>query len=341
MTALPQYVRLEAPGLWRETADTQRREVIVFFGDATLVIADGRSAIPLTHWSLAALVRRNPSRRPAIYAPSHDPGEILEIEDEAMISAIEKVLSAIESARPHPGRLRGWLTAAIIVAILTGIGLWLPGALVRQAARVATDATRQEVGRAILADMMRYTGASCHSTAGDAALSALAERLPGEDLTIAILPRGLKDGGRLLPGNVVAISRKMLSGPDTPETVAGAVVATEAIAEDAKADPFRDFIEWAGVRPSLQLLITGDLPKGVTRDYGRVVLETPPPAADPEALIAAFKAANLSSAPYAYATDPSGETTLALIEADPLKGKSAKIAVLKDAQWHALKDICN
>lgn len=339
MTALPQYVRLESPGLWRDSLDAQRREVIVVFGDATLMLADARSAIPLTHWSLAALIRRNPGRKPAIFAPSDDPGEILEIADEDMIGAIEKVLSAIESGRPHPGRLRGWLTGAIIVAILAGIALWLPSGLINQAARVATDTRRQDVGRAILADMTRYTGAVCHSTAGDAALGVLAERLPGENLTIAIVPRGLKDGGRMLPGNVVAIGRRTLSGPDTPEAVAGAVVATEAAA--AGLDPFLDFMKWAGARAALQLLVTGDLPRGVTRDYGKVVLDTPAPAVAPEVLLSAFRAANLSSTPYAYMTDPSGESVLPLIEADPFKGKPAPVAVLKDAQWHALKAICD
>ena len=73
----------------------------------------------------------------------------------------------------------------------------------------------------------------------------------------------------------------------------------------------------------------------------RTQIDTPAPAVAPEVLLSAFRAANLSSTPYAYMTDPSGESVLPLIEADPFKGKPAPVAVLKDAQWHALKAICD
>ena len=56
MTALTQYQRLESSGLWREAPDAQRREVIVTFGDASIIITD-KNERPLTHWSLAALIR--------------------------------------------------------------------------------------------------------------------------------------------------------------------------------------------------------------------------------------------------------------------------------------------
>ena len=56
MTALQKYERLEATGLWRETPDGQRREVVVSIGDATLVISDLNDTA-LTHWSLAAVER--------------------------------------------------------------------------------------------------------------------------------------------------------------------------------------------------------------------------------------------------------------------------------------------
>ena len=88
--------------VWRQTPEAQRREVIVSFGDATLIIADGRSAHALTHWSMPALVRLNPGKRPAVYAPAEDGSEELEIEDATMIAAIEKVQAKIEARRPHP-----------------------------------------------------------------------------------------------------------------------------------------------------------------------------------------------------------------------------------------------
>ena len=62
MTALPEYQRLECSGLWRDGPGAQRREVIVAFGDATLVIADARSDRALAHWSLPAVLRLQPRR---------------------------------------------------------------------------------------------------------------------------------------------------------------------------------------------------------------------------------------------------------------------------------------
>ena len=74
MTALTEYERLEATGLWRATAEAQRREVLVSVGEATLTIADFNNRA-LAHWSLAAIDRQNPGEYPAIYSPDGDPGE--------------------------------------------------------------------------------------------------------------------------------------------------------------------------------------------------------------------------------------------------------------------------
>ena len=69
MTALREYQRLECPGLWREMPEAQRRDVIVTFGDATIVLRESPSERALTHWSLPAVVRLNPGRMPALFAP--------------------------------------------------------------------------------------------------------------------------------------------------------------------------------------------------------------------------------------------------------------------------------
>ena len=341
MTALPEYDLLEAPGLWRETPQAQRREVIVSFGQTALVISDDRSVTALTHWSLAALVRRNPGVRPAVFAPSEELGEELEIADETMVAAIEKVQAAIAARRPHPGRLRriGWIGGLTVVAVAAVV--WLPGALIDQAVRVLPAAKELEIGRRALADLERTTGVACHSTEGDKALTALAERLP-EVAEIAVLPRSLS-GARLLPGGVVALGADTLTGPDTPEVAAGAILAAQIV--QAKAPPLRAALAWAGAGAALRLLTTGELPETALRGYGAAVLAAPPAMphdpAETEALLAAFKAVGVSATPFAYALDPSGEVGLGLIEADPFRGAPAPRPVLSDANWLALKDICN
>lgn len=97
MTALKEYQRLEAVGIWRENPKSQRHNVVVSLGDATIVVMDMQSR-PLTHWSIPAVERANPGVLPAIYHPDGDPSETLEIaEDEIMmIEAIEKLRSAID-----------------------------------------------------------------------------------------------------------------------------------------------------------------------------------------------------------------------------------------------------
>jgi hypothetical protein len=97
MTALQKYARLEAVGVWRESDQGQRRDVIVSIGDATLVITDSQEKA-LAHWSLAAITRVNPGLVPALYHPEGDKTESLELpEDEvAMVEAIETLRRVID-----------------------------------------------------------------------------------------------------------------------------------------------------------------------------------------------------------------------------------------------------
>ena len=60
MTALTKYQRLECVGLWRLTASAQLREVVVGLRDTTLVLADPRTEMALSHWSLPSVERVNP-----------------------------------------------------------------------------------------------------------------------------------------------------------------------------------------------------------------------------------------------------------------------------------------
>ena len=105
MTALNEYQRLESTGIWRASPDEQRRDVMVSVGDASLVIYDSAGR-PLGHWSLPAVIRLNVGTRPALFAPGPDAPEELEINEDEMIDAIEKVRKTIEKRRPRQGRLR-------------------------------------------------------------------------------------------------------------------------------------------------------------------------------------------------------------------------------------------
>jgi len=198
MTALKEYQRLEAIGLWRATPDDQRREVIVSIGEATLTISDANGKA-LTHWSLAAIERSNPGQRPAQYHPEGDPRESLEIADaEApMIDAINKVHQAIERARPRPGRLRLIGVVATIAAVLALLVFWLPDALTRHTTKVVPPTKRQDIGHALLTRIERVAGPACITEQTAPVLARLGERTGIRKLVVlnagVLLSVGLQD----------------------------------------------------------------------------------------------------------------------------------------------------
>lgn len=338
MTALSEYERLEATGLWRASSDAQRLEVILSFGDASLVISEVRSARALAHWSLPAMIRLNPGQRPAIYTPAPEPGEELEIEDSLMIDAIEKVHAMIAAQRPHPGRLRGGLLGAILLAITALTLFWLPAALVDHAAAVAPQAKRVEIGRKLLSELSSLTGPACSSPAGNRALERLAQRLPGaQDRHISVLPDALS-GARQLPGGLAVVGRNTIEGPDTPEVIAGYLIASD-VAQTGNS-PLQRMLRWLGPVAALRLLTMGRLPADSYAQYAENLIQSIPPQPDQNTLLRAFRQAGVGSTPYAYSRDPSGKTVADLIKADPFKGQPAPKPVLEDADWVALQDIC-
>jgi len=113
----------------------------VSFGDATLVISDGAGR-PLTHWSLPAVERLNVGQRPAIFTPAADAIETLEISDDMMIDAMEKVRKTVKRRRSNPGRLRNLGLVATLGGIAALGVFWLPDALIREAQNVVPPVKR-------------------------------------------------------------------------------------------------------------------------------------------------------------------------------------------------------
>jgi hypothetical protein len=337
MTALNEYQRLEATALWRPDPEAQRRDVFVSLGDATLVIHDGKD-MALSHWSLPAITRLNPGAYPARYAPGEDAPEELEVADTTMIDVIERVRSAVERGRPHPGRLRSGITLALVLLVSGVLIFWVPGALVRQTASIVPDATRTQIGAGMMAEIRPLVGPICMTPQGQRALVTLARRLlPDTPPTLIVVPSAIRTT-RHLPDGTVLVGRALVEDHDTPEVVAGYVLAETARMN--ATDPLEAMLEVAGVRTAVRLLTTGDVPGAAIRDAARRIVaaeDPPPPTAD--ALIPLFADAGVRLAPYAYAVDPTGETTLALIEADPAVASGAR-PLLGDDTWVALQNIC-
>jgi len=336
MTALLEYQRLEAPGLWRENATAQRRDVIVSFGDASLVISDKHDQA-ITHWSLAAVRRLNPGQRPALYSPGSDSEEELEVEDATMIEAIGRVMAAIARARPHPGRLRFWLLSGSLAAVIAAMVFWMPAALRTHATRVVPMTVRQDIGQQMLDAIGRMSGSSCTGLAGMAAMSRLTQRVLGNDGgRVVVVPGGVA-GSAHLPGRLILLNRAIVEDPEDPDVVAGYLLYEDE--RRAAADPLAALLRHAGPLASFRLLTTGTLKPETIRAYAETLLIAPAEAPDTEALLARFETAGIPSSPYAFALDPSGETVLPLIEGDPMRGKDSR-PVLADADWIRLQSIC-
>src|SRR5690606_38292505 len=120
---------------------------------------------------------------------------------------------------------------------------------------------------------------------------------------------------------------------------AGYLLAARLRTEDR--DPLPAFLLWAGARTSFRLLTSGGLPAGAAQGYAETLLTTPPVPVAAEALLRHFIEAGVPASPYAYAVDSSGESTLALIEADPFRAAPPPSPVLNDTDWVALQGICD
>ncbi|MEO0344254.1 MAG: hypothetical protein AAF198_12545 [Pseudomonadota bacterium] len=335
MTALKEYARLEATGLWRAGAHAQRREVIVSFGEATLVLSDVNE-MPLTHWSLAAVDRIGRSL-PAIYTIGEIGDETLEIEDALMVDAIEKIRRPLRPHPSHSGSLRLGLFAISLLLAALAIWVWLPPTLANYTTRIIPQSKTQEIGNNLIGYIERFTGRECNSSAGSAALSQLHERvLPDRGGRLRVADLGAQPALHL-PGDFIILHIAVLeefSGPG----VASGYILREALYAD-QTDPITDFFDHAGLQATIWFLATGEIAEVHYERYARNKITQLPETPEPEALLARFEQSEIPSTPFAYAVDPSGQTTKLLIDLDPTTGTYPDI--LPDSDWLALQAICD
>lgn len=338
MTALREYERLESGGLWRADLVAQRRDVSVSFGNATLVITDSAGR-PLTHWSLPAIIRKNPGKRPAIFTPDQDAHEILEIEDDLMIDAIEKVRKTLAKSRPQRGKLRGLVYLGAVAGAAALAIFWLPDALIRQTVSVVPDSKRAEIGATVLGHVQKLTGPRCRDEDGNAALDRLYTRVFGQAATgrIVVLPQ-LAQGAVAMTGGIIAIDRRIVQNSDDPAVPAGYIIAAETARHNT--DPLTTILRAVGLRETIGLLTTGNLPADVLVDYARTLTKADPRFPDDAVLIDAFSAAQIPTTPFAYARDGTGQRTVGLIAGDAFAERDEP-EILSDANWIRLQGICN
>ncbi len=337
MTALKKYQRLECQGLWREAPEAKRRDVIVSFRDATLILSDSRSEMPLSHWSLPAVERMNPGEMPALYRPGADAAEELELDDPVMIEALATVYHAVEAQRPHPGRMRNWLLFGALAAVLAAAGLWLPGALITHTARVVPWVKRVEIGRAVLADLEHVTGSPCAAPEPSRILNRLSSRLFGANPPVIEVMRTTPVPATYLPGGILMLDSRLIENRDGPDVAAGYLLAEQARAK--AEDPLLPLLRWVGLKASFTLLTTGDLPEGALNGYGESLLRKPQPEPPAPALLEWFRRAGVPTTPYAEAVGTADPAMAALKAADPFAHAPIQ-RLMSDDDWVALQGIC-
>ena len=261
---------------------------------------------------------------------------ISEISDPEMVAAIETVRAAVAKRQARPGALRAWLLGGLLAAVLAAGVVWLPDALIRHTARVVPQQTRAAIGEDLLAHVIRLTGPPCAESTTNRSLMRLDRRLRGPGPGRLILVPGGAVDALHLPGGIILLRRTLVEDHEVPAVVAGHIVAEEA-ARRAR-DPLLDLLAEAGPVVAFRLLTTGRIDDDVLAAEAQRLVTGTTAESPRSALIEAFAEARLSTEPYAYARDVTGETTLWLIEADPLPNTSAQI--LSDGDWVALQGAC-
>lgn len=334
LTALDEYQRLEATGIWRPGPSDQRRNVVVSIGSASLTITD-LADTALAHWSLPAVERLNPGVAPALYRPASDAPDRLEVSDPEMIAAIERVRRAVGRTRPRPGRLRGGMLAAAALAFAAFIALWAPGAIRHQAAALLPEAARDTIGAALFDEIRRIAGAPCDDRSGQEALDRLAARVaPGA--RVFVMPAAI-DKTAVLPGGTTLLGRSVVEDYETPFVAAGFLVETDL--RRGVRDPVLELLDDATLMEAGRLLTTGRMADRALAAHAERLARAPGvPVPDAE-LVTRFAGLGLPTTPYARALDISGESVLGLIEANPVSEAEADLPI-GDSDWVALQGIC-
>lgn len=342
MTALDKYRKLEGIGLWSARVEDQRREVVVNFGDATLVISDSRSMQVLSHWSLPAVRRRNPRERPALYSPEGDGAEVLELDDDWLIDALEEVQAALAPPRGLRDRLGRTSYAVIAVLLLVGIAALFPPALERHTATVLPWTTRYEIGTALVEHLQADGAQRCSATQGGAALEALQRQVLDQPATVQVMRDLPSARVARFPGGIFVIDARLLDAAESAEALAGALLLAEA--RSRVGDPVVPVLGHMGLFKTFGLLTSGAVPKEALAGYPEDFLRSAAPVPDVAALLARFEMLGLSARAFADNAEPldpaAGPVLPALRTGDPMAGEAPSRALLSDGQWVSLQNIC-
>ena len=340
MTALDQYIRLEAIGLWQETPDTPEREVVVSFGNASLVLSD-TSDRPLAHWSLVGTQPLRVDRDGAtVYSTTLDGYETLAIRDPEMVRAIAAV-SAVQrfAPKPKPPNYGRWIGTGFVVLVLAGLAWFGPPSIRWQAARMLPPEWIERFGDEMLLQVMGTRGAPCATPEGQQALRRLAEPLarPQRPRVRVLDLSGVPVA--VLPSGYMLLDARLIEMAESPEEIAGWIALGQARGELHPAT--EAMMTDAGLLADLRYILTGRLSEAAIARAAEGAVRAVPTAAEVERARAGLAATGLPFAPLQQALMreglPTGSTTGEPADPSP----EARPSLLSDREWDDLKAICS
>lgn len=268
MTALAQYAKLEAIARYFDGESATPREVVVSFGERSLVIM-GMDEVAIAHWPLASLRAIGPRRSSSVQiVPGHDSDERLVLTDRLMLDAIGEVCPELYR-RPvdRRGMRRAFAWAGGAAASVVLIVFVLVPMLSAQLAELIPPKREQQLGDAVVEQiqwLLEKAGGKppqlCHNAEGVAALGRMAVRLDSPlelpyPLRVDVIDHGLINAVAL-PGGRILVFRGLIDAADNPEEVAG--VLAHEMGHVAYHDPTREALRAAGTAGILGLLL-GDV----------------------------------------------------------------------------------
>ena len=369
MTALGEYAKLEAEAVFYDSAADATLQVILSFGERSLVImsADDRA---LAHWPLASLhARTDPGNVPAQIAPDREASDYIVLHDQEMIRAVNAVCPDLhDRSVPEPARHRrrwiwwvaiaGCLAVAVYAALPTMLAKLVDRVTPEQEARFALALTPEVLAGL---DTGRTGLQRCSAPEGAAALRSLVSRLegggqPAGDIAIVDLP---VQGTLVLPGGRVLIFRGLQDQAASPEALAG--IVAHQLSHHAGRDPLRHAMAAMGVADQIKLA-AGSMPEpeAISTAAAAFLRHAFDPAVEAEVEatgLAKLSDAGLPTGPYAELLSNLQATSgqpLAMINRHPglrQRAEHARAAdkigsgafqpALDDRSWLALGNICD
>lgn len=316
MTALEKYAKLEAIARYRDGSAERSQEVVLSFGERTLMIV-GLDDQPISHWPLVNAHRLSAQGADmVVLAPFEGSNEWIELTDTDMIEAIDTIVpredAVLSGRRPVRRKWRMWfgLLALGFVALL----IWAWPMLTNRTVDLIPKDRAIVIGAAVREDVLDFlqlpedgNGAICTEAEGRAALDTIIALVAGPQRT------GNSDAGPTtehaspnvtvfdhpaplalaMPGGEVLLMRGMIELAGTPEALT-AILAHE-IAHAQARDPLRKILREASFSEKIAHVL-GDLVKEPIPDSAAMSLLTRAYLASEEAAADAVTTARLNEA---------------------------------------------